>query len=124
MSDRPFLFESSRSFVIFTYSAGHGLLLLRSRKSNLYSKRLDVLIQDVRAMEIRTWFDGLKIEEANRKYLEGRPSKPVEMIEPGNRIYALTGTGWEGFIVGGIVSVREDDGEYMDPSALTGSMSF
>ena len=69
-------------------------------------------------MEIRTWFDGVVIEEVNRDYLNGFRSNPVDMIEPGIKVYSVSGTGWQGFVVGGLLSVREDKGEYMAPSGL------
>lgn len=112
------VFQSSRSFVVFSYSAGHGLLLLRSRKTTANPTRIDVLVQDVRAMEIRTWFDGIQIDQVGADYLRAFQSKPEEMMEKGNRIYSLTSTNWRGFIVGGIISTLEDEGDYMTPSGL------
>jgi hypothetical protein len=79
---------------------------------------MDVLFQDVRAMEIRSWFEGIKIEEVDQKFLEGYPSNPAEMIEQGNKVYPLVGTGWKGFVVGGIMQFKEDDGEAFAPSGL------
>jgi len=113
-----FSYKSDRSFVIFSYSASHGQLLLRSRKSNEYSTRVDILILDVRAIEMRCWFTGVKIEEIEQTYLAGRGSGPAEMIEPGNIVYKVKGENWEGFIVGGIAIIEEDDKEYGDPSGL------
>jgi hypothetical protein len=63
------------------------------------------------------------------KFLDAQCSAPIAMIEPGNRIYILTGSAsegwvvgqnseWKGFIVGGIVRVKEDDGDMFGPSAL------
>jgi len=118
MNSKAPIFESARSFVVFSYNIERGLLLLRSRKANATPTRIDVLFQDVRAMELRSWFQGIKIEESDRQFLETARSKPVEMIEPGNRIYSLVGPGWTGFVVGGIVSVLEDNGEYTSPSGL------
>ena len=103
---------------MFSYSAGHGLLLLRSRKTNLYSTRIDVLVQDVRAMELCTWFEGLEIVEVGPEYLRKSRSNPIEMVEPGNRIYAMNGAEWHGFVVGGVISVHEDEDDYMAPSKL------
>ncbi len=117
MSNNP-IFQSTRSFVLFSYNAGHGLLLLRSRNTKENPTRIDVLLQDVRAMEIRSWFDGVTIEEVDQDYLSGFRSNPVDMIEPGNKVYSIIGTGWHGFVVGGILSAREDEGEYMAPSGL------
>jgi hypothetical protein len=74
-------------------------------------------------MEMRCWFDGVNIEEVGPDYLNGFRSNPVEMMEHGNRVYAVTGTGWIGFIVGGIVSTLEDNGDPLGPSGLTGDLS-
>jgi hypothetical protein len=111
-------FISDRKFSVFSYAISHGLLLLRSGKTNEHHTRIDVLIRDVRAIEIRSWFEGLEIREVDREYLREFRSNPLEMIEPGNRVYALSGKGWQGFIVGGTVSVQEDKGDYMAPSGL------
>ena len=51
--------------------------------------RLDILFQDVRAMEVRAWFDGIRIEEAEPQYLEKQASKPDELIEPGTGCIGL-----------------------------------
>jgi hypothetical protein len=114
------VYESDRLFSIFGYSISHGLLLLRCGKSNeAPATRVDILFQDVRAMEIRAWFKGIRIEEVDDPhFLDGQRSKPAEMIEPGNKIYALISAGWRGFIVGGIVRFNEDDGEFFGQSAL------
>lgn len=112
------IFKSDRAFVVFSYSADHGLLLLRSRKTNDHPTRVDVLIQDVRAVESRSWFKGIEVEEVGLEYLREFRSNPVDMIEPGNKVYALKGIGWQGFIGGGILSDQEDDGDYMAPSKL------
>jgi hypothetical protein len=113
------LYESDRSFSIFGYAMSHGLLLLRSVKSGgAPATRVDILFQDVRVLEIRAWFKGIKIEEVDPTFVEGRHSNPEEMIEYGNRVYAITSSGWSGFIVGGVVQFNEDDGDRFGPSAL------
>lgn len=111
-------FSSERFFIVHSYACSHGLLLLRSRKSDKFSTRIDILFQDVRAIELRSWFDGLTIEEVDKTYLQNYASRPVEIMEHGNRIYALKGRGWSGFVVGGIVSYHEDDKGQNEPSAL------
>jgi hypothetical protein len=114
------VYKSDRLFSVFGYSMSHGLLLLRSGKSNENpTTRVDILFQDVRAMEVRVWFKGITIEEVDDlNFLEDQRSRPAEMIEPGNKAYALISHGWRGFIVGGIVRFKEDDGELFGPSAL------
>lgn len=114
------IYESDRTFSIFGYSMSHGLLLLRSGKSNEHANtRVDVLFQDVRALEIRAWFKGIRIEEAESpEFLKDQRSKPAQMIEPGNKIYSLNSSGWEGFVIAGLVQFIEDSGELFGPSSL------
>ena len=112
------IFESSRGFVVFSYHVSHGLLLFRSRKTKQHPTRVDILFQDVRAMEARCWFDGITIEEVDATFLKGFRSNPAKMIEPGNRVYSLKGGEWQGFVVGGIVLTKEDDEEFFAPSGL------
>jgi hypothetical protein len=113
------IFESERKFFIHSYQAGHGLLLLRSvEKTNKVWNRVDFLFRDVRAVEIRSWFTGAKIEEVNYDFLNNYPAKPCDMIEVGNKIYAIIGDGWRGYVVGGVTSSIVDEGSPADPSAL------
>src|SRR5664279_1848194 len=91
-------FRSGRRFSLFSYGIGHGPLLLRSGKTNQHLTRIDVLILDVRAMEIRSWFDGLEITRVDQDYLHGFRSNPIELMEAGLSVYALSGKGWQGFI--------------------------
>ena len=112
------IFESKRSFVVLSYAEGHGLLLLRSRKTTHNPTRVDILFQDVRAMELRSWFESIAIEQVDIDYLKDFHSRPAQMIEHGNRVYSLKGHDWQGFIVGGIVAAKEDDGDFSAPSEL------
>ena len=69
------------------------------------------------------WFDGIRIEEEDIEYLDGYSSKPSEMLEYGNKIYAIHGAGWSGFVVGGAFTTVEDDKDFMAPSALLPNLS-
>ena len=111
-------YTSERRFLLIQYLHSYGLLLLRSNKPAKESKRIDILFQDVRAMEIRSWFDGITIEEADERFLVNYPSRPLDLMETGNRIFALKGKGWTGFILGGVISYNEDDEVATAPSAL------
>jgi hypothetical protein len=119
MSNKP-LYQSERMFSIYGYAMSHGLLLLRSGKSNEFPKtRVDVLFSDVRVLEIRAWLKGIAIEEVqDPQFLSGQNSKPMEMVEPGIKVYALSSSNWRGFIVAGGVSFTEDEGEIRGPSSL------
>lgn len=110
-----FFYESNRTFVVFSYNANHGLLLLRSQNPNEHPTRVGILIQDVRAMEIRSWFSGVQIEAAGSSYLDAWASKPLEMMDPGGCVYAINGVGWDDYVVGGIARTNEDSGECSDP---------
>ena len=113
------VFESGRQFILGSYAASHGLLLFRSRKSNASPTRMDVLFQDVRAMDVRAWTEGLKVELSDVESLKGQPSNPAEMIETGLVVYKVSGRGWQGFVVASErVSSKEDDLGPMDPSGL------
>jgi hypothetical protein len=113
----PPQFKSDRKFSVFSYGRSHGPLLLRSEKMHQSQARIDVLIKDVRALEIRSWFEGLEISEADKGYLLDFRSNPIEMIEVGLRVYALAGRGWSGFVVGGALFVQEDGGEFISLNA-------
>ncbi len=119
------IYESDRLFSVFGYSTSHGLLLLRSGKSNeTPTTRVDILFQDVRAMELRAYFKGIRIEEVdNPQFLDSQRRKRAEIVEPGNKIYSLVSAGWRGFIVGGVVRMKEDDGEFFGQSALVSDAS-
>ncbi len=69
-------------------------------------------------MELRSWFEGITIEPRDLGYLSGFRSNPVDMVEVGNVVYSVIGSGWQGFVVGGILMVHEDDGELNEPSKL------
>ena len=69
-------------------------------------------------MEIRCWFDGIAIEETDKSFLANYPSQPLDLMEHGNRIFALKGKGWTGFILGDVISYHEDDEIATAPSAL------
>jgi hypothetical protein len=113
------MFSSDRHFFLVGYQASHGLLLFRSPKGHDgATTRIDVLFQDVRAIELRAWTDGLTIEEVAPETIADMPSRPTALIEPGNRVYALRGGGWEGFVVGGIVRTAEDELEIGEPTEL------
>jgi hypothetical protein len=114
------ILSSNRTFELFSYEGQRGDLLFRSRKSNLYPTRLDILFQDVRASELRFHFSGVNIYEctkADASFL-AYSSKPTDMFEVGLRFYLIEGCSWNGYILGGTFASHEDDEEYFSKSAL------
>ncbi len=111
-------FKSDRRFSVIGYGAGHGPLLLRSGKTDEHHTRIDVLILDVRAMETRSWSEGFEIALVDQDYLRDFRSRPDEMMQPGLNAYAISGKGWQGFILGGNLCVHEDEADFGAPSAF------
>ena len=112
------IFSSPRMFSVFSYAMPHGGLLLRSAKTPANPTRVDILFQDVRAMEIRASFDGIRIEECDRSFLKQFGGSPIALMEEGKRAYRLQGHEWQGYILGGMVLSHEDQGELLEPSQL------
>jgi hypothetical protein len=111
-------FSSERRFQVFSFTISHGQLLLRSGKTNTHRTRLNILFKDVRAVELRMWFDSLSIEEVEPSLLKDLPAHPTELIESGNRCFVLKSLGWQGYIVGATVFYHEDELNFWDPTPL------
>jgi len=98
------LFQSDQAFVLSNYVANGSLRLLGERSKSA-GPAVEILVEDVRALELRTRFDGIRIEEADKAFLRQFPSKPENVLELGSRIYALRGRDWLGFVVGGTLTI-------------------
>lgn len=115
-------FESKRSFLIVSYSASGRLLLLRSYGHEAMPRRIDILFQDVRGMELPTFMrDGLSIEKVGADYLNEFRSNPRARMEIGHQVYSLRGNDWEGYVLGGIMMSDESDGDERGQSNLVGN---
>jgi hypothetical protein len=113
------LFYSDRYFVVSTYVHSHGMLLFRSAKGRQGAQtQVDVLFQDVRAAELRFWSSGLSVQESSFDNIASAACNPLGMNEPGLRVYSLHGEGWSGFVVAGVHSSMEYDGEVSATSPL------
>jgi len=120
MNFKP-IFESERKFILESYTASHGLLLFRANRTNQAPTTVDVLFQDVRAMDARVWTDTLKIEDTDREFVDGYPSNPAEMIEFGVHVFRISGLGWEGYVVADErVSYKEGNSAPKTPTGLLG----
>ena len=90
------ILDSERTFTVWKYTVSHSMLLLRSVKSEVAQSRVDVLFVGVDRMEIPSTMGGLRIV--------------------GDGTYELSGPHWRGSVTALNCSVREDSGEYSDPS--------
>ena len=104
----PTVFESDRTFFVRSYEDDRGGLELRTRRQSGFERGIAVVFQDVRALELRVWLKGLRIEDLDPSAIANRPSAPLGVFEHGNRAYRVVSQDWEGWIVGGIVTVREE----------------
>jgi len=112
------IYNSERKFVIFSYDASHGVLLLRSAKTTSSDTRCDVVFSDVRAMELRISSDGITISEVELAHLETFKSSPLDLMEEGLVAYKVGNDTWSGFVLGGIVTTAEDYEDFFERSPL------
>jgi hypothetical protein len=112
------IYFSERSFSVFSYDISHGLLLLRSGKTNDYNTRIDILFKDVVAIESRMKINKILIKIEDPSFISNAMSKSSLIIEPGHKVYSLTSDDWVGFIVGGMITVHEDNEDFFKKSFL------
>ena len=112
------IYSSDRKFILFSYDASHGLLLLRSGKTNTAQTRIDILFHDVRSMELRGSTDGLTIVQEQPEYLARFASTPLALVEDGLVAYRVGNDVWSGYVLGGVVRTAEDDREFFEPSVF------
>ena len=105
-------------FAIWSYTIGHGRLLLRRTKSSEYPSRVDILLKDVGWISMPTAFTDVVIREARLGEMEGVLVAAGSPRESGRKMFALSGSGWQGFVLAAVVTWHEDQGEYNDPSPL------
>lgn len=109
-------YSSDRSFTVVSYHYAHGLLLLRSGFSHKYRTRVDILFQDVVAIENRMYMQDLEIREVDSSFVANAGSCPEKMIAPGHKVFSLSFEGGTGFIIAGDVAVHEDEKQFSAPS--------
>lgn len=117
-----FIYSSDRSFSVVSYNYTHGLLLLRSGFSNKYKTRIDILFQDVIAIESRMYMQNLEIREVESSFLTNVGSCPEQIIEPGHKVFSLIFDGGTGFIIGRGVGMHKDEKQFSEPSFFVTKM--
>jgi hypothetical protein len=110
------LFRSVRSFAVWAYTVSHSQLLLRTRTADGQS-RIDVLFKPVKAMKVRTDYDGLAIRCATvheREQILEDIGRSGWML----RVLMLQTVGGLDYVVTTAVGWREDHREDRDPSSI------
>lgn len=116
MSEPILSFE--RQFQLWTYTVGHGQLLLRSPKAPGHPERIDVLFKDVTWINLPTLLHGLHVEVAEGEAARERLAAAGVRETGTGRLYLLRGRDWRGHVLAGAVFHHVDEGEYYAPSAL------
>jgi len=115
--DRPML-TFDRRFQVWLYTVSHGQLLLRSVKDSSHHTQVDVLFKNVAAMSLPTQFQGLLVIDSGADSRAALTLGLGELGKEGRKLFRLSGDGWEGGVIAGIVVSSEGDADYYDESRL------
>lgn len=113
-----------RRFQIWSYQIGHGQLLLRSTKDDKHPTRIDILFKDVGAIHLPALFDGLTITEATENEAHDRASQMHSLNLNSRKMFLVTGSGFSGYVLAGLVVWHEDELEYYDKSNFSFSLEL
>lgn len=105
-----------RAFQVWAYTVGMGRLLLRSTKSETFTTRVDVLFQNVKAMNLGTQLDGLVVSRADEP-LAARITEETGLLPDEDALFfRVESADRTGYVVAGAMAEDEDSGEYFEPS--------
>jgi hypothetical protein len=104
-------------FQLWSYSVGHGLLLLRSPKSKVRATQVDILFKNVAALKIPTVFNDVHIKEVLFDELQPKPELG-DLTIANRKIFCASGQNFSGYIIADAVMVDESDREYDSISPL------
>lgn len=110
--DRP-----ERTFQLWAYTVGMARLLLRSTKNETFPTRIDVVFQNVTALQLPTSLDGLVVTDADDE-LARRIESDTGILREESHFFAIETARGVGYIVAGVMVSGEDEGEYFDPSEV------
>ncbi|AZI57858.1 hypothetical protein EH165_06530 [Nakamurella antarctica] len=107
-----------RVFQLWGYTVGMGRLCLRSTKSDQFTTRIDVVFQNVKAVHLPTFLQGLVISDANATETERIIRDTGMLPDNGCKFFSMVGSNFNGFVVASVITICEDDGEFFEPSRL------
>src|SRR5262245_4867519 len=110
------LINFQRRFQVWLYTVSLGQLVLRSNRSEMLTTRIDIHFMDVAAIHLPMIFDGLVLEEASQvEVRELRiPLDPQQLRR--RKVFTIKGPSFVGYVVAGVVSWHEDEGNPFDES--------
>src|SRR4051794_31587126 len=119
-----------RMFQIWQYTVGHGQLLIRSTRTEdlatpvdvLFKTRVDVLFKGVVALHMPTVFHGLLVTEVSEIESSSMNLQLGLLSIAGCKVFMVTGSSFQGYVVAAAVFFHEDDGHHNDPSYFAKSL--
>jgi hypothetical protein len=106
------------SFAVWSYTIGHGRLLIRRTKSSAHPHRIDILFKDSGWICLPSSLDDLTIQEVPIDDAAELFAKAGRVRTNDRKMFKVTGMGQQGYVLAGAVTWAEDEGEYNDPSSL------
>jgi hypothetical protein len=106
------------SFAVWSYTIGHGRLLLRRPKSAAFPTRVDILFKNVAWVSLPMNMEGLRIDELPMEEGGVALTDAGSMRTKDRKLFRVSGASWRGHVVAGVVVWHEDDREYNEPSPL------
>jgi hypothetical protein len=105
-------------FLLWSYTVGHGRLLLRSTKSIERATQVDILFNDVGVIRLPVSFDDPVIAEDDMGLAAIPQSDLGASDHRGRKLYRVEGRDVIGYIVAAALAVHEAEREYFEPSPL------
>jgi hypothetical protein len=115
--------EFRRPFQLWLHVVSHRNLLLRSVKSPAESTRVDILFHNVRAIQIPTLMDSLRIGIESTESLEQACANFGVHATADCRLYSLRSDNFSGFIIANDMTSHVDALEYGDPSFFASALA-
>lgn len=103
---------------MWVYDPTHGRLLFRRMTANTTQKRVDIVFNDVRTIQVCTFFESIMFNEIDSTETVGKVPASEITNEPGLRWFKIISKDWEGYICAGSVGFHEDDAGFSEPSAI------
>ncbi len=107
-----------RQFQVWEYTVSHRQLLLRSVQGKVHPTQVDVLFKSVTGMNLPATFQGLQVHSADLKEAAEMRLSKGSLGQLSRKFYKLTGDGWSGGILAGLMAWVEDQSDYHEPSKL------
>jgi hypothetical protein len=110
--------EVARPIQIWDYVVSHSQLLLRATKDGAHPTRLDVAFGGVAAVNLPVFMSSATIDEADPTLADEIIAATHVEVPEERKVFLVEGPDFKGWVIAGILSFIEDDGEYDDPSAV------